>query len=101
MMKQREQELIERFREAVQSLQWINKRIANGDQFNCYECASNDDDMHDDEREYYLALGPINNFGMLFDFEGQDKAELIESALKLATLLAFPTPETPEQGERT
>jgi hypothetical protein len=94
----RQQELIERFRQASQSRQWIAERIAKGQQFNCYESASNDDDMEDDEREYRLAIGPVNDFAWLFDIEGQDMADMIESALKLAALLAFPEPALPSRG---
>ena len=90
MMSDRQDELVERFREAVLSRKYIADHIASGPQFNSYESASNDDDMDDDEREYRICIGYIGDFSWLFDIEGQAKAELVVAALKIAALLAFP-----------
>lgn len=76
------------FAEASNSISWIGVRLARGEQFNAYECASNDEDDHDDDREYYIGLGPINDFGFVVEITGKAKAEMIAHALTAAAIRA-------------
>lgn len=93
-MSDRQKELIERFLHAVAAIPFISERFASGQQFNAYESASNWDDMDGEDREYRIALGPISDHAFLFEIDGSAKAELLESALKLAALLTERTPSS-------
>lgn len=77
----------ERLGQFVQStdIPAIRSRIESGQQFNCYEAASNDEDMDDAKRLFRLCLGPIDNALWLCDINGMDAAMIVEAALKVAT----------------
>jgi len=80
--------LIQRFVEAVEQMPWVAERLENQDQFNCYESASNDEDDDPEDWEYYIALGPISDWGYLGELRGEPVAKLIEAALKLGAHVA-------------
>lgn len=64
--------------------------IMSGEQFNCFERAQDDDeddlgeDVLDEDREYYLGIGPISRFRRVTEIDGRYRAEFIEAALKFA-----------------
>jgi len=84
----REVELIERIRDAVFGLPFAADRIAAGQQFNAYEGAGNDDG-DDEDWAYELCIGPITDRRFIADVGGKSRADLLESALKLAAEVAF------------
>jgi len=94
----REAELCDRFREAVTAIPFVAEAVAAGKQFNAYESADNDEDEDDDDREYSLCIGPITNFRYLLDIDGKQKADLLETALKLAAHIAYWKPTLPQQA---
>jgi hypothetical protein len=79
-------ELRERFRDACGRLSGVTERLAKGQQFNAYECASNDEDDDPEDWEFVIAIGPINSHRNLFEVTGESLADLLSSALKLAAL---------------
>lgn len=88
----RENELVGRFTEALRELPWVAERIERGQQFNAYERASNGEDDDPEDLEFIVGIGPITGFASLFEVTGKAKAELVESALKLAALQLQKTP---------
>ena len=81
------------FREALASIPWIAERIAAGQQFNCYESADNDEDDDPFDMRFALCIGSISDHRFICPIIGQDRARLIEAALKLAAETAIPRPE--------
>lgn len=86
--EKRVDDLVARFRNALDRIPFAKEAMASGYQFNAYESASNDDDAADNEREYQICIGPISDFRYLARVEGMALSELIEAALKLASLAA-------------
>jgi hypothetical protein len=77
---------VEAFVTAVEAFPFISERLARGQQFNCYESGGNDDDDDDEDRSYYFGIGPVTDFAALLGFEDKRKADLFESAFKLAAI---------------
>jgi hypothetical protein len=80
-------EAVEAFKAAISAMPWGQTRLANGEQFNCYESASNDEDDDPCDWEYYVALGPISDFVTITGLQSEWRAQLIESALRVALTL--------------
>lgn len=78
-------ERLAQFKEALFVSRTISERVLSGQQFNCYEAASNDEDEDPEYWEYRLCVGPVTNAYFICDLTGKDDAELIEAALKVAT----------------
>lgn len=79
-------ELRERFRKAVDELPWVRERAETGKQFNCYESGRNDEDDNDEDRVFYIGIGPVTDFRFIGEVTGRSQADLLEAALKLAAL---------------
>jgi hypothetical protein len=81
-------ELIEELREFEAALDAMPEayqlRFSEGQQFNCYDLAGNEDEDDPDWFEYTLALGPITGAAFVADIEGKWRADLIETALRFA-----------------
>lgn len=93
----KEAQLSERFREAVDAMPFVAEAVAAGKQFNAYESADNGEDEADEDREYALCIGPITNARYLLDIDGKPKADLLETALKLAAHIAYGKAALPHQ----
>jgi hypothetical protein len=63
----------------------VKQRIESGQQFNCYEAASNRQHMRDASRVFRLCLGPVDDALHLCDIQGITAAMIVEAALKVAT----------------
>lgn len=93
------------FREALAAIPWIAERIAAGQQFNCYESADNDEDDDPCDMRFALCIGSISDHRFICPIVGQDRAHLVEAALKLAAEASIPTPKAQSlplkaEGER-
>jgi hypothetical protein len=73
------------FEVAVFAIPWVAERVAAGQQFNAYESASNDEDDEPDDWEFDLCIGPITDRRFICPIMGQDRARLVEAAMKVAT----------------
>jgi hypothetical protein len=73
------------FEAAVFGLPWVADRVMGGQQFNAYDCAENDEDDDPDDWEFALSLGPITSSRFICRIVGQDRARLVEAAMKVAT----------------
>ncbi len=80
---------LEQFSEALTSIPLIAERVAKGQQFNCYDSAKNHDDMPDEDCTMILAVGPISDARWIGEIRGRAQAEMVEAALKHATLSAI------------
>lgn len=84
-------ERIEKFKSAAAAIGYVDEGMKAGSQFKSYEapCTGQDFECPDDEREYFFAIGPSNNFNTLTYLYGQQKADLFEAAFNLAHAVAF------------
>jgi hypothetical protein len=75
------------FAEALAAMPFGQERLTAGQQFNAYESAANEE--HEDPRDwrYYLSLGPITDCVQILRIEGDWRAKLVESALRVALRL--------------
>ena len=77
------QALVE-FEAALQAMPFGQERLAKGQQFNAYECAENDEEGDPSDWEYLLCLGPITDAAFITRIDGEWRAKLIETALRVA-----------------
>lgn len=82
------EEALNRFRDAVAEMPFGQERITLGQQFNCYESSLNDEDDDPADLDFFLCLGPITDHAIICEVASKWRADLIESALRLALIEA-------------
>jgi len=75
-----------RFRESVDAIPDVAARLAQGQQFNAYESALNDEDAADEDCTMYLSIGSIDDRRSIVTVEGRTEADMIAHALTFASL---------------
>jgi hypothetical protein len=86
IVRPRSDQRVAEFEDRLFSIRWIADRVMAGQQFNCFEAAGEwEDEDEDEDREYSLCIGPITDARYICGVEGRDRAEFLESAMKVAT----------------
>lgn len=87
LLERRIRSRAEGFHAAVADLPVVNDALANGQQFNAYDSASNGEDEPDADCEMLICIGPITNARVICRVTGRAQANMIADALTLAALL--------------
>lgn len=73
------------FEERLFNIRWIGERVMAGQQFNAWPTGEEDDETDDEDIPYLMCIGHAADLRLICRVYGRQEAELLESALKVAT----------------